>query len=93
MTAINPCSPSFVFQVKRILHSLVISKSVDNVSHVLLHFVKHSLVVGYADDHTLMITILHKDECCVPADNCFIQIQPTPEHFIKDIFFRRLIKD
>ena len=31
--------------------------------------VKHSLVVGYADDHTLLITIPHKNDCTAAADH------------------------
>ena len=37
--------------------------------HLLPSVVKHSLVVGYADDHTLLITIPHKNDCTAAADH------------------------
>ena len=37
--------------------------------HLLPSVVKYSLVVGYADDHTLLITIPHKNDCTAAADH------------------------
>ena len=46
--------------------------------HLLPSIVKPSLVVGYADDHTLLITIPHKNDCTAAADH--LNVDSTALH-------------
>ena len=58
---------------------------------LLPSIIKHSLVVGYADDHTLLMTIPTKDICGIAADHLNADLAALHEYGKPCLLLQRLL--